>query len=86
MLLTIDSIREILYVKSNCTLNDFLEHLQFLRGHFQIENTRADDVLPMLIELQKLNIVKLYEIENHDKTPGSSKTKVFIEFETPHYV
>lgn len=53
MRLDCNQIREILVVKHNCTLQDFMRHIQLLRGHFDFENTREDEVLELLKEVEQ---------------------------------
>jgi len=51
--LDVDQIQEILIVKHDCTLQDFMCHIQLLRGYFDFETIREDEVLELLKEVEQ---------------------------------
>ncbi len=65
MLLTVDQIREILVVKHNCTFRDFMGHVQILRNHFNLENTREEELLYLLEQVDKEGEFKLIQVSSY---------------------
>ena len=76
MYLDAHQIREILFVKHNCTLQDFLYHIQTLREHFNFENTREDEILALLKEVEQDGE---YRVVNGTVTQGRPTEPIILK-------
>jgi hypothetical protein len=84
MRLDANQIREILFVKHNCTLQDFMNHIQLLRGHFNFENTREDEILALLKEVEQDGE---YRVVNGTVTQGRPTEPIILKrYPTSEYL
>jgi hypothetical protein len=80
MILNVDQIRQILVVKHNCTFADFMSHIKFLRNFYDIENSREEEVLILLKEVEKDNE---YRVVSGRGSNGTTKERLIVRNKRP---
>jgi hypothetical protein len=51
MILTTEDIRNILAVKHDCTITEFMDHINLLGKFFKLENSSEQEILALLEEI-----------------------------------